>query len=128
MGRLFYIIYRCDFRTTNSAEALIYALQFMIFYGLPITLLRGINQEWTENITGNPLIGWIIFIAIAIFNYFYYQQEKSQKKLLVKYTYKYPFIENNPGLSFILFIFLPTILVLLLTAILLVYFKILLWQ
>lgn len=95
----------------TSVYTFFWMFQVSIILFLPTTILYLLDRNLYDVIQKANYLTVLVLLGSAIFNFCYYFREPITKKVLAKYTYKYRFIENNPTISFLLFIFLPTILI-----------------
>jgi len=102
-----------------TAQFLFVAVQNILLI-LPLVVLSELQRDqkinWfpydTLSSDVKTTLAIVIMSTLGFANYYYYFREKAVKRLLVRYTYKYPFIEENPGAAYFLFhILFPVLLV-----------------
>lgn len=110
MGLLYYITYKAfGYSYENKFGAFIFCLfQTSLIVQLPLTILYFINTNLYHEALDILFVLGISFPLI--FNFSYYFRESVTKRIVVKYSYEYSFIDNNPTISFWLFILLPMVL------------------
>ena len=116
MSRFYYIVYRALISHNENdkiATLSFIILQWLLFLLLPRIIIEALGFQILLPFIVNENYILVMTLGISIFDYFFYFREKATKRITIKYTNKYPFVEERPLTAFYLFIVAPIIILML---------------
>ena len=120
MRLYYYIVYKA-FRNSilnfMNAKFVFVLPQFLALVFLPLLILSDLHKKniilWEIKFSEKLMFSLICLAVIILFDYYRYFKAGSQLKIIQRYTDKYPFIENYPLISWLVWYFSFLILLLL---------------
>lgn len=107
MGLLYYIYYKASRKFRRKSVLLFSALQILLFYFLPISIINSLFPELGWDIEAIIPLTIIVAILLLIFDYIYYFRPSKTKAIIKKYAGRHQLIEENTDLAFALFFMAP---------------------